>query len=461
MELHKNKGRKTGQVFVAIMVFIATTVILWSAWEETKPMLLVCRPDSKVSRLKWYFGDWEQKAMWAASEQGQKGLHENAMEVSSNVDSSLVQNSSDVKPSTTSETSGGKCDFTRGNWIVDAQNRPLYDGTKCKRYLSAMWACREMNRPDFEFEKLRWQPDGCDLPTFSSHGFLERMENKAIAFVGDSLGRQQFQSLMCMLTDGEGQAEDVEDTAADWGLSPVPGTLRGRGNAHTFKRTNTTVIFYWSASLGFVEFNRSGEQEGWSALHIDQPDEFLRDEIQKLDLLILNSGHHWNRGKFTNNKWHMYVDGMPIPDGHKLGSIPEAYNYSMHKQIEYLDAKLGETGGKPTVFMRTLSPRHFKNGDWNTGGSCDNTQAQVDTNVTYKGPETAMVMNNAVRASKRIHLLNIIPLSRTREEGHISKYGRNSDHQDCLHWCLPGVPDTWNELLYGYLATDSSLAALS
>lgn len=23
--------------------------------------------------------------------------------------------------------------------------------------------------------------------------------------------------------------------------------------------------------------------------------------------------------------------------------------------------------------------------------------------------------------------------------------------QDCSHWCLPGVPDTWNELLYASL----------
>lgn len=23
--------------------------------------------------------------------------------------------------------------------------------------------------------------------------------------------------------------------------------------------------------------------------------------------------------------------------------------------------------------------------------------------------------------------------------------------QDCSHWCLPGVPDTWNELLYAHL----------
>lgn len=24
-------------------------------------------------------------------------------------------------------------------------------------------------------------------------------------------------------------------------------------------------------------------------------------------------------------------------------------------------------------------------------------------------------------------------------------------HQDCSHWCLPGVPDLWNELVYAHL----------
>jgi hypothetical protein len=23
--------------------------------------------------------------------------------------------------------------------------------------------------------------------------------------------------------------------------------------------------------------------------------------------------------------------------------------------------------------------------------------------------------------------------------------------QDCSHWCLPGIPDSWNELLYSTL----------
>ncbi|KAL3689051.1 hypothetical protein R1sor_015360 [Riccia sorocarpa] len=453
MELDKIKQRKTNHTIVAIIVFIATTVILWSAWEETQPLMVICRPELRIPALNRYFGGLDQKAIWAAAEQSRKDLAQN------DTSSSLVLNS--PKSAAARASSGGKCDFTRGRWVMDDKSRPLYDGTKCKAYLSSMWACRETNRSDFEYEKLRWQPDGCDLPAFSSHKFLERLENKVLAFVGDSLGRQQFQSLMCMLTEGEGPDEVVEDVVANWNLSTLHG--RNLGYAYRFERTNTTVVFVWSATLAFIELNRTDEEDGWSALHIDQPDVFLRDRIQDLDLLILNSGHHWNRLKFSDNKWHMYMNGQPIPEAHRLYSMPRAYNYTMHKQVKFLDAKLTQTGGKPTVFMRSLSPRHFKNGDWNTGGTCDNNRQEVDRNVNNKGPLIDRVMNNVGRSSKRIHLLDIIPLSSTREEGHISKYGsgRDSGHQDCLHWCLPGVPDTWNELMYGYLATDSSLAAPS
>ncbi|BBN09077.1 hypothetical protein MPTK1_4g16930 [Marchantia polymorpha subsp. ruderalis] len=373
----------------------------------------------------------------------------------------ILEDAKEAASKTTNTSSGPVCDFTRGYWVKD-ESRPLYDGTKCKAYLAQMWACREMNRPDFEYEKLRWQPDGCDLPSFTSSNFLQRMKHKVVAFVGDSLGRQQFQSLMCMLTEGKDEEEDgnVEDVAKDWGLAVAPGYLRGKGWAYRFKSTNTTIIFYWSATLNLLEYDKP-EENGYAALHLDRLDVFLSTDILKLDLLILNSGHHWNRGKFQSNKWHMYVNGKPLKD-RKLSGIGEAYNLSMFRVVEALDATITKNGGKPTVFMRTLSPRHFKNGEWNTGGTCDNTRPDYGQKmIPYKGPATDMVVENAVRGSKAIHLLNIGLLSGSREEGHISKYGigKDSGHQDCLHWCLPGVPDVWNELLYGHLAVDLRLAS--
>lgn len=57
--------------------------------------------------------------------------------------------------------------------------------------------------------------------------------------------------------------------------------------------------------------------------------------------------------------------------------------------------------------------------------------------------------------------LNISRLTDYRKDGHPSIYRRQYNtveeqiaavqFQDCSHWCLPGVPDTWNELLYASL----------
>lgn len=62
-----------------------------------------------------------------------------------------------------------------------------------------------------------------------------------------------------------------------------------------------------------------------------------------------------------------------------------------------------------------------------------------------------------------VQMLNITQLSEYRKEGHPSIYRKQwdtlteeqvanpSSFADCIHWCLPGVPDVWNELLYAYI----------
>lgn len=52
-----------------------------------------------------------------------------------------------------------------------------------------------------------------------------------------------------------------------------------------------------------------------------------------------------------------------------------------------------------------------------------------------------------------VKLLNITKLTNFRKDGHPSVYGKKvpTRKQDCSHWCLPGVPDAWNELIYATL----------
>lgn len=69
-----------------------------------------------------------------------------------------------------------------------------------------------------------------------------------------------------------------------------------------------------------------------------------------------------------------------------------------------------------------------------------------------------VLQNQSVETEKQqLKLLNITLMTAQRKDGHSSLYYRGSNEgpaalhrQDCSHWCLPGVPDTWNELLYAY-----------
>ena len=57
--------------------------------------------------------------------------------------------------------------------------------------------------------------------------------------------------------------------------------------------------------------------------------------------------------------------------------------------------------------------------------------------------------------------LNISAMTDYRKDAHPSVYRLRYEtveermaavaKQDCSHWCLPGVPDSWNELLYASL----------
>ncbi|TQE03104.1 hypothetical protein C1H46_011275 [Malus baccata] len=69
-------------------------------------------------------------------------------------------------------------------------------------------------------------------------------------------------------------------------------------------------------------------------------------------------------------------------------------------------------------------------------------------------PATTVVKDVLTTMSTPITLLDITLLSQLRKDGHPSVYGLDGKHgNDCSHWCLAGVPDSWNELLYAILVT--------
>lgn len=115
----------------------------------------------------------------------------------------------------------------------------------------------------------------------------------------------------------------------------------------------------------------------------------------------------------------------------------------------------------PTIFPDlNRSP-----GAWNAGAATKSCYGETvpTSGTTYPGiyPDQMQVVQEVINEMNTpTFLLDITTLSAMRKDAHPSIYSgdlspeqrANPDHAaDCSHWCLPGLPDTWNQLFYTVL----------
>lgn len=53
-----------------------------------------------------------------------------------------------------------------------------------------------------------------------------------------------------------------------------------------------------------------------------------------------------------------------------------------------------------------------------------------------------------------ITILQVTSMSSFRRDAHVGEWSDNPIVPDCSHWCLPGVPDVWNEIFLSYMLAD-------
>lgn len=140
-----------------------------------------------------------------------------------------------------------------------------------------------------------------------------------------------------------------------------------------------------------------------------------------------------------------------------------AYKRGMRTWASWIKKNVDPT--KTIVYFRSVSPTHY-----NPHFCYNATQPLIDAYGVKGFPKSLMDIIESLTKKMtklRVNYLNITKLSAYRMDAHPSIYAMDMNNSpnkvednlkrpntDCSHWCLPGLPDTWNRLLYASILLD-------
>ncbi|KAL6630962.1 hypothetical protein ACP70R_028302 [Stipagrostis hirtigluma subsp. patula] len=346
-----------------------------------------------------------------------------------------------------------ECDVFSGSWVRDEEGgHPLYREADCP-YIPPQLTCGAWGRPDTAHQRWRWQPHDCTLPAFDAARMLEALRGRRMLFVGDSLSRGQFTSMVCLLQSA------VPDAAArSFTMSPdQQHTVFAAGDY------NATVEFYWAPFL--LQSNSD-----------DAIAHRISDRMVRRGSIDYH-GRHWRGADvvvFSTYLWwctglRFRILNGSFEEAEKKTvwvSTEEAYGMAFREMLQWVRDNMDFNATR--VFFTSMSPTHGKSQDWGgePGGNCYNETEMIE-DAGYWGSDSRRSVMRVIRdildgdgADVPLTFLNITQLSLYRKDAHTSIYKKQwspptaaqladpKTYADCVHWCLPGLQDTWNELLY-------------
>ncbi|CAA2973822.1 protein trichome birefringence-like 31 [Olea europaea var. sylvestris] len=341
------------------------------------------------------------------------------------------------------------CNVFEGKWIWDNESHPLYREESCP-FLVKQTTCLRNGRPDSFYQNWRWQPNSCNLPKFNALKFLEMLRDKRLMFVGDSIQRGMFESMVCLVQSA------IPDGMKS--LTRIPPR-----KIFAIEEFNATIEYYWAP---FIVESISEHATNHTVLkRLVKLDSVAKHskEWEEVDILIFESYVWWMHKPQINATYGS-------EDNIQEYNATTAYRLALETWANWIESSINPRTQK--IFFATLSPTHLWSWEWKPGsdGNCFTETHPIEGSYWGTGSNLeimGIVKEITGKLKANVRLLNITQLSEFRKDGHTSVFGERKgklltkeqrsdpkNYADCIHWCLPGVPDSWNEILYALLLQD-------
>lgn len=260
--------------------------------------------------------------------------------------------------------------------------------------------------------QYQWFPDACSLLPWDPSSFSRHLlPGRVILFMGDSLMRQMFNSMRFLLQE-------------EW-LDPWEALHNRLGNEVFHTRDNVTLIFEWSKY--FVDervFRR--EHRLWLNGTAGWPRRIREEQV---DVVVMNVGHHWQR---LDPEFKLYLPMVSMVTKylkkHFKGDLVVFRTSSLGHYHCDTDPKLKRPLEKHDLYDPETDTFNWrKPGIW---------ELEWKTAMRDHGLSDKFVYLNVSNAGLRPDGL---------VEWKQRSYGKVND---CLHWCLPGIPGTYNVIVF-------------